>query len=543
MKLKLPSYLFPLLMMLSVVIGIMIGTLITSKKHPTNKVQALSQKYGQILHLLNEDYVDSIPLEDFNDEAIESIIKKLDPHTRYIPKVKLKLAKTGLQKNIEGIGVEFKVIEDTLFVIKTVKNGPAELAGILPGDKFTHVDGIDITGLNASYEQIVNSLQGASGSEVNITVFRNGQKQTLNVVRKSIKIDAVESAYLIDSITGYIKLKAFARGAHDEFESALTLLNKEGMKNLIFDLRDNGGGLISEANNILDELLPKGSLFVYTKGKNERSNTSYYANKEGLFEKGRLIVLINENAASASEIVAGAIQGNDRGVIIGRRSFGKGLVQQPTQLIDGSELWFTISRYYTPSGRCIQKSYALGDSAYNSEYINRFSSGELYTKDSIKVIDTLKYLTNNGRIVYGGGGIMPDIFVGLDTVAYTNYLGNLYAKDILNMYAIKLYLQMKDSLKKITFVDYRDEFAISAEVYNSLVNFASKLGVEGSKSELLHSKSLITTLLKALIARIQWGDNEFYKIKNENDSIINESKTVMGNDRFDDYLQPKNEKP
>ena len=297
-------------------------------------------------------------------------------------------------------------------------------------------------------------------------------------------------------------------------------------------------GLVSEATNILDELLPRGSLFVYTKGKNKRTNASYHAKKEGNFEKGRLIILINESSASASEIVAGAIQGNDRGIIIGRRSFGKGLVQQPTQLIDGSELWFTISRYYTPSGRCIQKSYDLGDSVYRNEYINRFSSGELYTKDSVKVIDSLKFLTNNGRIVYGGGGIMPDIFVGLDTNSYTSYLGELYGKDVLNIYAIRLYLEMKPELEKTSYDTYIKNFSVSNIQFDGLISLARSLGISDRNSQIENSKDLILKTLKALIARIQWDDNRFHQLSNEMNNVILKSQEIIHRHDFDQFLQP-----
>lgn len=532
-------------MALALVIGILIGVTISEQKHPTNEVQELAQKYGQVLHLIDKNYVDSVDLEPLNDQAIKELALQLDPHTKYIPINSLKLAKSSLQEKIEGIGIEFRVIRDTLFVMKTIKNGPAEKAGLLPGDKILSVDGFSIVGDDKQKElmnEIVNRLQGPAGSKVTVSILRDESVFDQDIVRNSFPTGTIEAAYMIDSLTGYIKLRSFSKNAYAEFRKALdTLIEHHGMQKLVFDLRDNGGGYLNECEDILDELLPKGSLLVYTKGQNPSFHQQIEATRDGLFEKGRFAILINESSASASEIVAGAIQDNDRGVLIGRRTFGKGLVQQPTDLLDGSQLVITISRYYTPSGRSIQKPYLDGDSAYYHESVTRRRSGEMYSRDSIKVNDSLKFLTKNKRVVYGGGGIIPDFFVGVDTMMYTSYLGKLYSKEILNTFAIQIFLEQRERLKKMSFPEYHSDFAIDNNIFLELVDYAEKNGVTAQEEMIQQSRIRIQETLKALIARIKWGDKEFYQIKNEKDPALQKALEILYSDQYSYQLNPNQE--
>ncbi len=516
-------------------VGMFIGSYVSDEQSTSTEIQRLAQKFGQILYLLEEDYLDSVDVNILADEAIMHLVDELDPHSSYVPKSSVAVENSSLEKGFFGIGIEYRLIGDTLTVLKTVKDGPSSRAGILPGDQFISTSEYDLVAADA--ETTYAALRGKEDTEVIVNILRNGQPKKFTITRGAIPTYAVEAHYLIDEKLGYIKFSKFAKQSYDEVRYAIDSLKKEGMEDLILDLRNNGGGYLDQANEILDEFIDSTHLLVYTKGKNTKFDQSYYAERDGLFESGRLVVLINENSASASEIVSGSIQDNDRGVIIGRRSFGKGLVQQYMELLDGSILKITISKYYTPSGRCIQKPYD-SDSIYAADYLNRHKTGELYNVDSVQVNDSVKFLTKNGRIVLAGGGIYPDIYVARDTMQYSSYLGKLYTNQLMNLFAIEEWKRLRPQLKGLNFEEYFREYTIGDSSISRLHCFAESKGVEYKPDQADRSIELIRNDLKALIARIQWDDEKYYRVCNEIDPMVLKARKVINADNFHSLLQP-----
>lgn len=520
-------------MAISVVIGMYIGSYVSTEQSTSTEVQRLAQKFGQILYLLEEDYLDSIDVNELADEVLIHLIDELDPHSAYVPKTSVALESSSLEKGFFGIGIEYRMIRDTLTVLKTVKSGPSAKAGILPGDQFLSTPDFALVG--ADPETTYKALRGEKGTDVLISILRNGKPKQITITRGAIPTYAVEANYLIDEKLGYIKFSKFAKQSYDELHHAIDSLKNEGMEDLILDLRNNGGGYLDQAHEILDEFIDSTHLLVYTKGKNSKFDQSYYADRKGLFESGRLVVLINENSASASEIVSGSIQDNDRGIIIGRRSFGKGLVQQYMELLDGSVLKMTISKYYTPSGRCIQKPYD-SDSLYAADYLNRHKTGELYNVDSVQINDSVKFLTRNGRIVLAGGGIYPDIYVARDTMQYSSYLGKLYTNQLMNLFAIEEWKYLRKDLSEMSYEEYLRDYTISDSSIFRLHCFAESKEVEYKPEQADRSLEMIRNDLKALIARIQWNDDKYYQIINENDPLVQEAVDVIKGEEFEDML-------
>lgn len=408
----------PIIFALVLVLGIFIGTTFLSggQKMVMGGNTGKFSKLQDVLQYINQEYVDTVNDDDLVERSIVSLLENLDPHSSYISAEELQANNEPLQGNFEGIGVEFNIVDDTVRVVAAIPGGPAEGVGVQAGDKIVMVDGKTIAGIKIANKGVMERLKGKGGTKVKISVKRNGRKGLIDftITRGTIPIYSLDASYMLTANLGYIKISRFAATTYDEFMQALDKLQKQGMTKLVVDLRGNGGGFLNTAVDIADEFLPEGKSIVYTQGK-ARPRKDFYATKRGSFENGELFILIDDGSASASEILAGAVQDNDRGTLIGRRSFGKGLVQEQSEFTDGSAIRLTIARYYTPTGRCIQKSYKHGVDDYYNEELSRYESGELESADSIKVADSLKYKTPGGKIVYGGGGIIPDEFVPLDT--------------------------------------------------------------------------------------------------------------------------------
>ena len=489
-----------------------------------------SYKFGKALDYINSYYVDTTNQPKLVESAIIGMLKELDPHSSYMTAKEVKEMNEPLQGNFEGIGVSFQILSDTIYIINPIAGGPSEKIGVLAGDKIIKIDGKNVAGIKITNNDVFAKLRGNKGTKVTISVLRKGSSELLDytITRDKIPIYSIDATYMVNSETGYIKLVRFAQTSGKEFENAMEKLQKQKMKNLILDLTDNGGGYLEEAVFLADQFLDAKKLIVYTQGvhspKQEYSSTS-----RGMFEKGNLVILIDEGSASASEILSGAIQDWDRGVIVGRRSFGKGLVQRPLFFEDGSMLRLTIARYYTPSGRLIQKPYENGVEAYEKDLINRYNNGELSNKDSIHFPDSLKrYTLVEKRVVYGGGGIMPDYFVPIDTSHYSVYYRDLVRKGILNKFVLSFIDQNRAKLKSSfpDFASYKSNFNTDT-VFTKLITYAETDGLKPNQDDINKSKSEITMLLKAYIARDLWDSNEFCQIVNEDNAMLKQALQVI----------------
>jgi carboxyl-terminal processing protease len=440
------------------------------------------QKMGQLLSHINLLYVDTVNFDKLTETGIVEILKELDPHSVYLSSEEATSANEPLQGGFDGIGVSFQIIKDTINVIEVVVGGPSEKVGLMPGDKIVQVDTFAATGKQINNKWVQSHLRGKKGTKVDITVLR-GRKGTLNFVitRDKIPMNSINVFCMLDKQTGYIRLERFAQKSNQEFIEAITKLKARGMENLIFDLRGNGGGYLNTAFNIADQFIKDDRMIVYTDNIH-KNGESYRAFNKGEFEKGKLIILVDEGSASASEIVSGAVQDWDRGLIMGRRTFGKGLVQKPIELVDKSQMRLTISHYYTPTGRCIQKPYSDGLDSYFDDLQTRLKHGEYLTADSIKFPDSLKFKTPQGKIVYGGGGIMPDIFIPLDTSKYSSLYAEFVRKGIVNGFVINYMEENRDKLKQQypTIEDFKNKFMVSDAFYEDLVAYGKKEGVSDS---------------------------------------------------------------
>ena len=515
----------PIFLALAIVSGMFIGAVMYNKES-NSKISQNYMKYLEILNYIERDYVDSVNIDDLVDYSITQMLEKLDPHTVYIPKKETEIARSQLEGDFEGIGIEFNIIKDTIYVVTPISGGPSEAVGLMAGDKIVKVDDKNVAGIGITNPDVFSKLRGPKGTKVKVSVLRKGMKKSVDFVitRDKIPTYSVDVFYMIDQNSGYIKVSRFSANTYTEFKQALDTLKGRGMKQLILDLRDNPGGYLDRATKMADEFLPDHELIVYTDGKDPRYDQRYNAEFTGDFEKGPLIVLINEGSASASEIVSGALQDNDRALIVGRRSFGKGLVQMPIPLSDGSELRLTISRYYTPSGRSIQKHYSHDNTDdYSADLLNRYKHGEFFHADSIKFIDSLKYKTLKGRTVYGGGGIMPDIFVPRDTSSYTAYLIDLFNKNIIREYTLDYYTNHKAELKAMTLKEFKNNFQVSEEMMQNLLKLAAASEVKFKEAEYNRSKDYIKLNIKAYIARSLYGNKGFYEIINDGDEVYEQA--------------------
>lgn len=503
----------PLLMGVALAAGLFLGTFFIKDGGFADPVQENTNKFNTILEFIEDNYVDSVDHDLLIESSIEGMIKKLDPHSAYIPARDLAEVNEQLEGNFGGIGIRFLIHHDTLVATHVLKGSPAEQAGMKAGDRILEVDDTVIANMGLSNERVMELLKGEVGTKVEVKIFRKGETQKLSLTRGQIPISSIDAYLMLSDEVGFIKLNSFTFSAGDEFNAAASDLKSRGMKKLIFDLRNNGGGSMSAATEIADQFLESGKLIVYTEGRKE-PREDYYATSRGILEDVEVIVLINSLSASASEIVAGAIQDNDRGLVMGRRSFGKGLVQTQEEFTDGSALRLTISRYYTPTGRSIQKPYGDGVD-YESDYFNRFESGELMNEDSVKHDESLQYTTPAGRIVYGGGGIYPDVFIPNDTAGASYYLTELYYESIFNHYAVK-YLDTKRETFK-NFEKYLSSFTVSDAMFNEFISYATKLGVAQIPKDIVTSKPVIKNRIKAEIARHIWDDNGYYAVYLEDD--------------------------
>jgi len=494
-------------------------------------------KYRDVLSAIDQNYVDKVNTEELVDYSITQMLEKLDPHSVYIPAKDVAKANEELQGNYEGIGIEFNIIKDTIYVVAPLSGGPSESVGIQPGDRILKVDGESVAGININIKGVHDRLKGPKGSKVKVIILRKDEKEPIGftITRDKIPQYSLEASYMVNENTGYMKITRFAATTYNEFKTALTDLKKKGMTQLILDLRGNPGGYFDRANKISDEFLPDKKLIVYTKSNGSRFDERVVATSKGDFEDGALIILIDEGSASASEIVAGAIQDNDRGLIVGRRSYGKGLVQIPFNITDGSELRLTISRYYTPSGRSIQKPYHAGDfDEYAGDISKRASHGEFFHADSIKFADSLKYQTTKGRVVYGGGGIMPDVFVPKDTSMITQYLVELAARDVIREYAHDYYFKNRKTLEKLEYEDFREDFDITDKMLTNMTDLATSYNIKYKNDDFQISKEYIKVQIKGLIARSVWGNNSIsgnnkaYPILNKQDSEFQHALKLFG---------------
>ena len=480
-------------------------------------------------------YVDNVDEGKLVEDAIRGMLEKLDPHSSYSTPKEVKALNEPLSGSFEGIGVQFNMVEDTLLVIQPVTGGPSEKVGIVAGDRIVSVNDTAIAGVKMSKEDIMRRLRGPKGTKVMLGIVRRGIKDTLSfkVVRDKIPVKSIDAVYMIRPEVGYVRIGNFGATTHDEFCEALEKLTKQGMHNLILDLQGNGGGYLQAAVNIANEFLQKGDLIVYTEGRRMQRN-EYKAKGNGKFLDGKIVVLIDEYSASAAEIVTGAIQDQDRGKVVGRRSFGKGLVQRPIDLPDGSMIRLTVSHYYTPAGRCIQKPYTKGDSKdYAMDVMNRLKHGELMSADSIHFADSLKcYTLREHRPVYGGGGIMPDYFVPLDTLAYTKFHRELSAKSYIINANLKYVDANRKALRKrwTSFEDFRRDFVFPKEEIDKMIaDAANDKIVPKDNAELEKTLPKLSMQLKALVARDLWDMSEYFAIINEESEIVRKAVEIIGN--------------
>ncbi len=512
---------YPLVISIAIVLGIVIGNYISTKKFTLDK----DRKINAVLNLIQSEYVDSIDVKDLVEQAIPAIIGNLDPHSYYIPASDIRAENEKLDGSMSGIGVSFFMMNDTANVDQVIPNGPAEKVGMLAGDRIISVNGESIVGGTLTAEGIRSKIRGEKGTKVRIGVKRNTSKKTLTftITRDDIPMNTIDVSYMLDDKTGYIKIAQFGKNTYDEFFAALSKLKKDGASRYIVDLRSNPGGYMEMAILMVNEFLEQGELIVYTKGRKEREDIQVWSDDQGSFHDAQVAVLIDEYSASASEIMAGALQDNDRGLVVGRRSFGKGLVQKQIYLPDSSAIRLTIARYYTPSHRCIQKDYTLGDEDdYSKELYDRYTHGELYSADSIKVDKSKIFRTANGRIVYGGGGIVPDIFVPNDTTGITTYYRAVANLGLLQQYVYTYVDINRDQLKNVKTVKQLMGMMPSDDALTyDFVCYARDNGVPMRWYYINLSRSLIARQLRALVIRDVLGSEEFYRYYNRTDNTVN----------------------
>lgn len=517
--------------------------LISCHIHAQFKPSPEGLKLERTLQLVKGLYVDDVDSKVITEAAIRAMLAELDPHSSYLNEEEVRAMNEPLQGNFDGIGISFNMLIDTLYVMEVISGGPSQKVGILPGDKIIQVNDTLIAGVKMNNQDVIKRLRGPKGTVVNVKLLRRGIPRLMEfrIVRDKIPITSIDAAYMVTDNIGYIRLSRFGVTSASEFKQAERRLKSLGMKHLIFDLTDNGGGILQTANEIADEFLGDSRLIVYTEGKNQPRYTMN-ATEGGELQGGKLVVLVNEASASASEILAGALQDWDRGVVVGRRTFGKGLVQRQLPLPDGTMIRLTVARYFTPSGRSIQKPYEVGrKDVYDQDFMNRYTHGEMFDADSIHFPDSLKYKTLvNRRTVYGGGGIMPDYFVPMDTTRGTMLHANLNARGVINRTAISVVDNRRNTLLQQypDVLRFMDDFKISEETEQRLREVAAAEQVTWSEEEYIRSQSLIFVQLKALIARDLYDSSAFYRIINEENDIFTHGLQIISDDlRYDDLLQ------
>lgn len=520
---------------------------ISAQYSRSNSASRQQQKLLMVENIVNNLYVDNVDEEKIVENAVRGILENLDPHSSYSTKEETTSSQETMQGSFSGIGIQFNMQKDTLYVVQTIAGGPSEKVGILPGDRFIAVDDSIIAGRKLKNTDIMKRLRGPKGTKVNIKVKRGSNAELLEfrITRDDIPLNSIDAVYMADGKTGYIRLSRFAATSYKEFKDAITKLKKQGMQQLILDLTDNGGGYMQIAAQIANEMLNRGNLIVYTQGrKSPRQNLN--ADGSGTFRTQKVVVMINQFSASASEILSGAVQDWDRGVVVGRRSFGKGLVQREFLLPDSSSFRLTIARYYTPSGRNIQKPYVKGDREdYDKDIIDRYNHGELQSADSIHFADSLKHTTLRlHRTVYGGGGIMPDVFVPLDTTQYTDYHRRLVAKGIIPQFALR-YVDKNRADLKAQYPDaqkFIKEFTVTDEMLNNLVDAGKAEKVDFDKQQFNQSKEMLRTFVKAAIANDLFSTEAYFQIVNEQNDIYKEALSIINDDaRYRKIISPRTE--
>ncbi len=499
--------------------------------HAQSKRNLTAYKMAQLFDWVDSYYVDDVDIHQLSDDMIRKTLLELDPHSVYITKDEVRAMNEPLEGSFEGVGISFNILNDTLLVVSAISGGPSEKIGIKGGDKIITIDGNVVAGIGIRTPDIYKKLRGRKGSVVNVGILRKGDKELLsfNIVRDKVPIYSIDAAYKVTDEIGYIRLSRFAASSRQEFDVALRKLRKEGMTDLIFDLTGNGGGYIDIAVQLADYFFDKGQLIVYTEGQNSKRR-DYKAASNGSFNKGKLVVMIDESSASASEILAGAVQDWDRGMLVGRRSFGKGLVQRQMLFADSSMLRLTVSRYHTPTGRTIQKLYHTDDDEYSKGLYNRFQTGELTGKTSATLPDSLKYQTlREKRTVYGGGGIMPDIFVPMDTSYYSKYYRELWGKGIINRFVLNYVDSHRPQLQQqyTTFGQFDVSFQVTDAMLDDLQDFAQKEGLDKHPEQFAGAKQHLQVWFKGYIARDLWGMEELYRVVNQHDPIFLQAVETM----------------
>lgn len=539
---------YPIIASLALVLGITLGVMLPRENQASNSLNSNTEisntqvstfpmgsnnfnKLNYLLFLLKSMYVDSIKTEELTEKIIPLVLEELDPHSTYVPKDEVEMANDDLEGSFSGIGVQFNIQNDTIMVVDVISGGPSEKVGILPGDRIIEVNDSSFVGKDINNNKVLKTLRGKKDTKVNVGIKRSSSKETLyfTITRGDIPVNSVDIAYPITPKIGYIKVSRFGANTYNEFVTELTRLKKMGCEEFMIDLRYNSGGYLHAAIKMINEFLEKGELIVYTEGRSYPREDAI-ANGKGMFKDIKVCVLINEWSASASEIFAGAIQDQDRGVIIGRRSFGKGLVQQQMPLLDGSEVRLTIAHYYTPSGRSIQKPYEGGNlEEYEKDILNRYEHGEFFSSDSIVASDSIKYYTKNGRVVYGGGGIMPDYFVPQDTTSHTPYYTEAQNKGYIYSFAFQYSDKNRSTLKKFKEYNQLCEYLDKENINLQFYKFAESKGLTSETAGQTECADEINNILKAYICRNIIGDKAFYPILNSRDETIIKALEVMIN--------------
>ena len=495
--------------------------------------RSTSQKFASLLQIINYYYVDSTDQPELTEKAIVAMLKQLDPHSVYLSKEEVAKANEPLQGNFDGVGIQFQLFNDTILVVAAVPGGPSDKLGIRAGDRIITIDGEVAYGPKINNTFVMERLRGTKGSKVTVEILRKGNAEPIDyvIVRDKIPINSVDATFMLHDSIGYIKLTRFARTSLSEVRKSLSALREDGMKDLILDLRNNSGGFLDIAIDLADEFLPSGELIVYTEGMRS-PRMDFKATSRGGFEKGKLIVMINEGSASASEIVSGAVQDWDRGIVLGRRSFGKGLVQRPFMLPDSSVVRLTTARYYTPSGRSIQKPYENGVEDYYADLTNRFKHGEFVSADSISFPDSIKYFTTSKRVVYGGGGIMPDIFIPMDTSSSSKYYTDLWRKGVFNDYTMDYLEKNRKNLEK-QFPDlntFNDGFVVDDNLMREFIDYASEKGVAEDSTGIERSGNEIKYIVSGLLARNLFDVSAYFEVISPVDHELQKAIEVMRDD-------------
>ncbi len=527
----------PLFFAVAIAVGIFIGNLLAKNETASTNNKIFNtfftgnSKLQTVIDLIDSEYVEDINTDSITEELMPQILAKLDPHSVYIPAKDLQTANEDLEGSFSGIGVQFNIQHDTVMVVAVINGGPSEKMGILAGDRIVTVDDSLFVGDSITNEKVVKRLRGEKGTEVKLGIKRRSSKKLLyyTIVRNDVPVKSVDVSYMLTNNIGYVKVSSFGAMTFDEFQTALAKLNHLGAEKYVVDLRGNSGGFLDAAINLVNEFLVKKSLIVYTKGKSYARKEAKASGK-GSRQENELVVLIDEWSASASEIFAGAIQDNDRGLIVGRRSFGKGLVQQQIPFNDGSAVRLTIARYYTPSGRCIQKPYVKGDKEeYEMDIVNRYLHGEMSSKDSVKMPDSLKYKTLSGRVVYGNGGIMPDVFVPKDTLGYTPYYNRAMNEGYVYEYAFH-YVDLNRQ-RLMQFKEWKGLYAYleKQDILDKFVLYASEQGLKKRNRHIKKSKMLLEKMLFSFIARDVLGNDAFYPILNKDDKCVKAAVSQLSN--------------